>query len=195
MVGAFQPVHGPSVSQAIDDSLHQIAFAKTVAGTIQTEDRNLDPGKMGIAKLLRFACGMEGIGEEQYAVARKPIGGEHRGCPAAHGPPTDDERFGLDLLASVRSDGGDTFLEASHRVRAAGPLLPIQKVEANRIDGTPTEMLGQREHAAISHMTAGTVSTDKERPMSRIACGFEDRRSFLGSDLNAPLNSRMRTPL
>ena len=163
------------------------AFAKAVAGAIQTEDRNVNAGEMGIAKLLRFACRMQGIGEEQYTVARKPIGGEHRGCPSAHGTPTDDERFRLDRLARMRSHGGDTFLEASHRVRAAGSLFPIEKVEANQINGTTTEMLAQREHAAIGHMAAGAVSTDKERPMRGIGCGVEHRRGFLDTDLKPPL--------
>ena len=110
VIGAFQPVHRPPVCQTPDHPLHQIAPAKCVAGAVEAKDRHFDSREVRVAKLFGLACRMQGVGEEQQAVAGKSVRREHRSRPSAHRPSAENEGPRRDLAARVRRHGGDAFL-------------------------------------------------------------------------------------
>src|SRR4030095_8903954 len=157
MAGRLTPLHRPRTGQATHHVLHQVASAKSIAGTVQAENGNLDPREVRIAQFLGLSGRMQWIGEQQQSIAKKSVRREHRGRSPSHGPASENETFWPEFLASPQRDRGDTFFEARHGVGPPGSLLPIDKVEANDMHSLTAKLLRQRAHAAIGHISTSAM--------------------------------------
>src|ERR1700674_287359 len=84
VIRAFDPMHLPICLHVLENRFHHVRSAERIASAVEAYDRNLDSGKMRIAELVGFAWRMQRIREQQQAVARKSIRGQHRRRSATH---------------------------------------------------------------------------------------------------------------
>ena len=89
------------------------------------------------------------------------VGGEHRRRAPAHGPSSEDQGLGAQLLPRPRHDGLHRSPQHRHRVGPSAVPFLVEEVEADDVQPLRAHDVRDGEHAAIAHVPARAVCTDE----------------------------------